>query len=209
MERQTKRKIYHGSSQIIEKPEFTEKVQSFVRAGGTVVLTYRTAVKDADNNLSFGKVIPVGYSDFAGVSVVETESLQDGQEFPVIGHGEFAGQTGEGGVFRDMIEVSDAEVLYTYGDTFYDKFAAVTRKSQGQGVVYYVACSLDEATMKFVMGRIMEDNSICGEVTEDGVEVCYRGDDSSKIRVVMNHTGEERHYGDMVLAPYESRIDRV
>ncbi len=61
---------------------------------------------------------------------------------------------------RDMIEVSDAEVLYTYGDTFYDKFAAVTRKSQGQGMVYYVACSLDEAAMKLVMGRIMEDNSI-------------------------------------------------
>ena len=45
----------------------------------------------------------MGYSDFAGVSVVETESLQDGQEFPVIGHGEFAGQTGEGGVFREMV----------------------------------------------------------------------------------------------------------
>ncbi len=110
---------------------------------------------------------------------------------------------------RDMIEVSDAEVLYTYGDTFYDKFAAVTRKSQGQGMVYYVACRLDEAAMKLVMGRIMEDNSIRGEVTEDGVEVCYRGDDLSKIRVVLNHTGEERHYGDTVLAPYESRIDRV
>ena len=53
-------------------------------------------------------------------------------------------------------------------------------------MVYYVACSLDEATMKLVMGRIMEDNSIRGEVTEDGVEVCYRGDDLSKIRVVMN-----------------------
>lgn len=63
--------------------------------------------------------------------------------------------------------------------------------------------------MKLVMGRIMEDNSIRGEVTGDGVEVCYRGDDLSKIRVVLNHTGEERHYGDTVLAPYESRIDRV
>lgn len=108
---------------------------------------------------------------------------------------------------RDMIEVSDAEVLYTYGDTFYDKFAAVTRKSQEKGMVYYyVACSLDEAAMKLVMGRIMEDNAIRGEVTEDGVEVCYRGDDLSKIRVVLNHTGEERRYGDTVLAPYESRM---
>ena len=76
-------------------------------------------------------------------------------------------------------------------------------------MVYYVACSLDEATMKLVMDKIMEESSIVGEATEDGVEVCYRGDDSSKIRVVMNHTGEMRHYGDTVLSPYESRIDRV
>lgn len=147
-----------------------KEMEKFYKAFYDVNVSVDVIPEDADNNLSFGKVIPVGYSDFAGVSVVETESLQDGQEFPVIGHGEFAGQTGEGGVFRDMIEVSDAEVLYTYGDTFYDKFAAVT---------------------------------------EDGVEVCYRGDDLSKIRVVMNHTGEERRYGNAVLAPYESRIDRV
>lgn len=110
---------------------------------------------------------------------------------------------------KQSILLDTQKEMEKFYKAFYDKFAAVTRKSQGQGVVYYVACSLDEATMKLVMGRIMEDNSICGEVTEDGVEVCYRGDDSSKIRVVMNHTGEERRYGDAVLAPYESRIDRV
>ena len=103
-------------------------------------------------------------------------------------------------------------VIYGMGraeGAYNDKFAAITRKSQEKGMVYYVACSLDEAAMKLVMGRIMEDNSIRGEVTEDGVEVCYRGDDLSKIRVVLNHTGEERRYGDAVLAPYESRIDIV
>lgn len=110
---------------------------------------------------------------------------------------------------KQSILLDTQKEMEKFYKAFYDKFAAVTRKSQGQGMVYYVACSLDEATMKLVMGRIMEDNSIRGEVTEDGVEVCYRGDDSSKIRVVMNHTGEERRYGDAVLAPYESRIDRV
>ena len=110
---------------------------------------------------------------------------------------------------KQSILLDTQKEMEKFYKAFYDKFAAVTRKSQGAGVIYYVACCLDEATMKLVMGRIMEDNSIRGEVTEDGVEVCYRGDDSSKIRVVMNHTGEERHYGDTVLAPYESRIDRV
>ena len=194
---------------IVEKPEITEKIKSFVRAGGTAILTYRTAVKDVNNNLTFGQVIPVNYSDFAGLCVVETESLQDGQEFPVVGKGEYTNVTGEGSVFRDMVEPTDAEVLFSYGDTFYDTFAAVTRKKQGEGTVYYLACSLDEATLKLIMNKVMKDNDIKGEETEDGIEVCYRGSESSGIRIIMNHTGETKMYKQEAIMPYESRIDRV
>ena len=35
---------------IITKPEMEEKVEAFVKNGGTVIVTYRHAVKDADNN---------------------------------------------------------------------------------------------------------------------------------------------------------------
>ena len=74
---------------IIAKPAFQEKARTFVNNGGTLVLTYRNAVKDLDNNLPFGETVPVGYRDLAGVSVVETESLQDLYAFPVVGQGRF------------------------------------------------------------------------------------------------------------------------
>ena len=191
---------------IIEKPEFTARVQEYVKAGGTVIMTYRTAVKDIHNNLTFGKLIPVGYSDFAGVTVVETESLQDGQEFPLIGAD---GSVGEGGIFRDFLEVTDAEVLYTYGDTFYTQYAAVTRKAQGKGTVYYFGCGLDEATNKALLNKIMADNGIEAEPTEDGVEVCYRGSGENRIRILMNHTDKVIDSGAYHLEPYESRIEKA
>ena len=96
----------------ITKPEFQAKADRFVHDGGTLVLTYRTGVKDPDNNLFFGEVLPVGYAGLAGVTVAETESLQEQDAFPVVGEGAFAGADGYGGVFRDMLEVQDAEVLY-------------------------------------------------------------------------------------------------
>ncbi|MCF0136977.1 MAG: beta-galactosidase, partial [Oscillospiraceae bacterium] len=64
---------------IIVKPELYKKVCDFVAKGGTLVMTYRSAVKDTDNNLPFEQVVPVGFTELAGVEVVETESLQAGQ----------------------------------------------------------------------------------------------------------------------------------
>jgi beta-galactosidase len=194
---------------IIGKPEFTERAQAFAKQGGTLVLTYRTAVKDVHNNLTFGAAIPVGYSEFAGVCVVETESLQQGQEFPLQGCGEMDGLTGVGGIFRDLLEVSDAQVLYRYQDTFYQEYAAVTCKAQGDGRVYYIGCGVDEDTMQTLMRRIMRENDITVLESADGVEICYRGDGANRIRMVMNHNGYAVEDGDTVLAPYESRIEVV
>ena len=194
---------------IIEKPEFTEKVQAFVKAGGTVIMTYRNAVKDEHNNLTFGELIPVGYSDFAGVTVVETESLQEGQNFPLVGLDGYEGQTGEGGIFRDLLIVSDAEVLYKYGDTFYKEYAAITRKKQGEGYIYYFGCGIDEATQDKLINDILADNGIKTEPTEEGVEVCYRGSGDNLVRVVLNHKETEAVYNGETLPPYACKIEKV
>lgn len=205
----SKYKIVILPQMIIEKPDFTKKIQEFVTKGGTVVMTYRTAVKDIHNNLMFGSIIPVNFNEFAGVSLVETESLQDGQEFPIVGKGIYKDTNGRGGIFRDMLEVSDAEVLYSYGDKFYEGFAAVTRKAQGTGMIYYIGCGLDEETTKIIMRRIMNDNHIVIEESAEGVEICYRGTNNNKVRMVMNHTQNEVMDGKTLLQPYECRIEKV
>ena len=118
---------------MIAKPEFQKKCMEFVEQGGTLILTYRDFVKDIDNNLVFGKQIPVDFDSFAGVCVVETESLQDGQVFPLVGEGQLKHVQGNGGIFRDMVVPSDAQVLLRYQDEFYQEFVAVTKKQQKDG----------------------------------------------------------------------------
>ena len=81
---------------IITKPEMEEKVEAFVKNGGTVIVTYRHAVKDADNNVPFGETLPVHYNALAGLTVEEMESLQDYDAFPVVGSGVFEGVEGTG-----------------------------------------------------------------------------------------------------------------
>lgn len=191
---------------IITKPEIEEKVKAFVANGGTAVMTYRFAVKDADNNVPFGKTMPVNYNELAGLEVVETESLQELEAFELVGRGEFEGVNSKGGIFRDMIVPSDAEVLFGYGDEFYKEFAAITRKKTGKGQTYYVGCGLLEDVTKTLMATIMKENDIKTIDTVDGLEVVSRGVGEDKVVMYINHNAYAVCKDDVSLAPFECKI---
>lgn len=191
---------------IITKPEMEKRIREFVNNGGTVVLTYRHAVKDENNNIPFGETLPVHYNDLAGITVEETESLQDYDAFGVAGNGMFRGTHGKGGIFRDMIQVKDAEVLFHYEDQFYQEFAAVTRKKTGEGTVYYVGCGLEENITRLLMEHIMKECEIEMTPSEDGVEVVTRGNKIQKVTMYINHNAHEAKYKDIILEPFECKI---
>lgn len=191
---------------ILAKPDFQAKVKAFAERGGTVVLTYRDFVKDADNNLVLGKQLPLDFDVFAGVCVAETESLQEGQEFPLMGEGAWSGVEGRGGIFREMLTASDGEVLLRYHDRFYQEFAAVTRKQQQSGWVYYLGCGLEEAVLDRLLEQVAEEQNLSLEPTEPGVEVVYRGTGADRVRMVINHNAQEASYGGQTLEPFQCCI---
>lgn len=205
----SKYKVVLLPQMIIARPEFQNRVKDFVNAGGTLVLTYRNAVKDVDNNLPFGESVPVGYRELAGVTVAETESLQEILAFPLIGQSAFEGESGQGGIFRDMLEVTDAQVLYRYGDAFYTRYAAVTRKQHNKGMVYYLGCALDEAVTAKIMGTILADSHIDVIPSDSGVEVVLRGGAQQRVRMLINHNAFEASAGDITLEPFGCRIEEL
>ncbi len=205
----SKYKVVLLPQMIIARPEFQNRVKDFVNASGTLVLTYRNAVKDVDNNLPFGESVPVGYRELAGVTVAETESLQEILAFPLIGQGAFEGESGQGGIFRDMLEVTDAQVLYHYGDAFYTRYAAVTRKQHNKGMVYYLGCALDEAVTAKIMGTILADSHIDVIPSDSGVEVAIRGGAQQRVRMLINHNAFEASAGDITLEPFGCRIEEL
>lgn len=191
---------------IVTHREFQNKLKEFAQNGGTVVLTYRDFVKDNHNNLVLGKQIPLDFDSFAGVYVVETESLQQGQEFPLVGEGKFAGVQGRGGIFREMLVPQDAEVLLRYHDSFYQEFAAITRKVQKKGLVYYLGCGLEDPMLTQILEQIAAEQNISLEQSAPGVEVVYRGTPKDQIRMVINHNPHEIVYDGKTLAPFQCSI---
>lgn len=191
---------------IIMDDLLREKIEKFALNGGRVVMTYRTAVKDRDNNLVFGEMVPAGLNAFTGVCVEETESLQDYNAFPLKGQGDCAGKDGYGGIFRDMLKVNDAEVLYQYDDMFYTGYAAITRKKQGKGSVYYIGCTPDKDTLAHVLGLVIKEAGIKGTESPDGVEIVERGGKGQKIRMVINHNSYQTDACGITLAPFGCKI---
>lgn len=191
---------------IVYKEEFEKKLREFAENGGTVVMTYRTAVKDRDNNLVLNKILPVNFDDFAGVYVEETESLQSYDAFQICGNGEYLGEKGTGGVFRDMLVCKGAESLYNYGDKFYSEYSAVTKNSYGKGVVYYFGCTPDRETIKKIMENIIRDENIEYIVSPENIEIAVRGDDSGKIKMIINHNDFEVDVDGIKLEAFETKI---
>ena len=191
---------------IIWKRELTEKVKEFAKNGGIVVMTYRTAVKDIDNNLTLGEMLPVGYNDFVGAYVEEIESLQEYNSLDLEGEGIFNGIKGKGGVFRDMLVSKGAEVLFRYNDKFYDTFSAVTKNSYGKGKVYYIGCSPEEAILKLIVDDILNSAELQKTLSPDNVEIVVRGNGDKQIKIYINHNDYEVKVENTCLKPFEYKI---
>jgi len=190
---------------IIWKEKFVAKIKEFVNNGGKVVFTYRNAIKDIDNNLTLNEMLPVRYTDLTGVYIEETESLQEYDELPLKGIGEFEGVEGRAGIFRDMLVPTTAQTLMKYDDKFYNEFSAVTKNKVGAGEVYYIGCGLEDKLMTKVMEKVLEGTDIVEEITPEGVEVVERGNLENRVKIYINHNDYSVKVKEFELAPFECK----
>lgn len=193
---------------IVQDEDFRKKVEKFVENGGKLILTYRTSIKDKDNNLVLNELLPVGYNKLAGIYIEEIESLQEYDSLLLKGENEFINIQGKGGIFREMITCTSAKALFKYSDKFYNHFSAVTKNNYGSGEVYYLGCGLDENLLNILFDSILSRIDIKGYKTPEGLEVIERGIDS-KIRVYINHNDYSLEFEKMTFEPFEVKIVKL
>lgn len=187
---------------IITDPHVAARLKAYVAGGGVAVVTYRTAVKDRDNNLVFGKTIPVDLGDLLGLYVEETESVQEYDCIPL------AGEKGSGtaGIFRDMVVPQGAQVLWRYDDPFYRSYAAITRNAYGQGAAYYLGTTPNQAILDQVLCQAMEEVGLERLDLPEGVESAVRGEGDSRVRILLNHNDVSIQALGQELAPFQVKV---
>lgn len=166
--------------------DIKNKVEDYVKQGGTLVITFRSGTRTWNNSMTT-RTLPGYFKDMAGVEVEEFDSLNWGRQVKV------SGITGDGtaAIWCDIIKPIDARVIASYASEFYCGQPAITVNNCGKGKVYYIGCDLDEDSMNRLIALIASDAGVQPALAHpvEGLEVVKKQKDRDTYFMVLNHNG--------------------
>jgi beta-galactosidase len=191
------------------KPGTAERLERYVREGGTLVLTYFSGMV-GESDLCFEGGFPGPLRKLAGVWAEELDPLWPGQvnrAVPVPGNR--LGLSGEYRVerFCGLVRPEGAEVLATYGDDWYALRPLLTRREHGRGRVYYFAAATERSFVDDAMGAIAREAGLRSAWPEElpaGVVARARTDGETDYVFLMNFNETEA----AGLPPFGCRVER-
>jgi len=173
--------------------EMVEQFTRFVRAGGTLVLTFRSGVKEWDNSVVM-EPLPGRLRELAGIEIEEFEpllktdpDLKEGA-MPLNGTAApFTGRASTGTIWADILEPKSAQALAKYSKKFYTGKAAVTLNKVGEGQVVYVGTHLTRDFADALASWLLARHQISPPFpVPDQVDVASREKGGKKLLFVMN-----------------------
>lgn len=172
------RVVYLPAYNVVD-PEELQKIEKYVKNGGTLVTTYRSGTRKQDNTL-YTDTLPCALRELAGIEVEEFDVLRKKAHVSGV-------ITSECTVWCEVIEPVTAKVLCTYSDRFYQGRAAVTVNTYGKGRVYYIGCDLEQQAVKELVRYISQQAGITVTQLPEGIELVQR----ENCRILMNHNDTE------------------
>ena len=187
-------KLVIAPALVLLTQEAAERLQTYVKRGGVLILTPRCGQKNRENAL-FSSLQPGPLREIAGAEVSEFYAL----EGDVKVHSETFG-SGSARIWAESLRPidPDTQILARYGagDGWLDDCAAITWKpdSSGGGVLY-IGCWLDDEMQGLILEwalKMTDIHSLCPGAPA-GVEAAKRtGQNGSSLYFLINHTREEQ-----------------
>lgn len=166
------------------RPKFAEKLRSFVENGGILILSYFSGIVN-ESDLCYLNGFPGLISDMAGLNIMETDALYDGQTVSV----EFNGKAYTAKEICDIINTDTAETLGTYTSEFYAGTPAVTVNNYGKGKVYFIAARMEEDFIDEFYSCVLSNTDIKSVVSGElpyGVVATRRVGENSEYIFIQN-----------------------
>ncbi len=175
-------KIVYLPAFVILTQSLKEKLEQYVAAGGCLVITCLSGIKDESNNM-ITSVKPGGFRKLAGITV---------EEFDTGGNVTLSGIEGTSSIWRDILKTESAEIVAEYENEYYKGSPAITMNSYGKGKVWYVGCDLDEKGMYCLVREINRSAGISVLTPPEGTEIIRRRTDSLTYTILLNYTDIEK-----------------
>ena len=163
--------------------EVRQKLDEYVANGGTLVLTYRSGIKNTNNNM-VTTTLPGQLHELTGITVVEFDSS------PVTT--KLSDHFCTASLWRDIVEADSAEVVSVYESEFYKGTPAITVNRFGKGKVWYVACNLEEDALERLVKIISDDAGVEYIAHPEGTEIIRRHTKDFDYYMLLNYTDSEK-----------------
>lgn len=173
---------------FLDLPGIAARLEAYVRAGGHLVLTMRTGVKNSDNVCQTSSPLPGPYADLLGIEIIDYDCLRDHEETV-----EWEGTDSKARLWWDTIRTRGARPLAFGRGGDHDGEPIVTENIAGSGRAYYVGTELDSSLMACFVSRVTAGAGIASlGATEPGVELVRRRTADADYIFALNHSGEGR-----------------
>ncbi len=176
------------------RPGVAERMDAFVKSGGTLVTTYWTGIVD-ESDLCFLGGFPGPLRPVLGIWDEEIDALTADMQNTSVPQENDLGIEDEYALHDlcALIHTETAEVMATYGSDFYAGRPALTVNRYGAGKAYYQAGRMDQAALFDFYGRLAAQLGIKPMIEAalpTGVTVQLRSDGETDFVFVMNFTAE-------------------
>jgi beta-galactosidase len=179
-------KIIVAPSLFVVDKSLAAKLASFVNSGGTLILSYRSGVKD-EHNVVTDLTLPGPLAELAGVAIHDFDP-QITQEQDVVTPD---GTSIPAHTWFDILDPTTAETILTYGKGYYAGKAAVTQNHVGTGSVYYVGTEIAQEYCNQGIKAVAEQVGISpGPSAPEGVELAAREKEGKRILFLLNYTDQ-------------------
>lgn len=210
-------KLIIAPSLFVVTPKLAVELAGFVRTGGTLILSYRSGVKD-EHNVITSQTLPGPLAEMAGIAIHDFDPQTNQKQEITLGvapaaegdrgeaspSGEEPGARGQAReapglhyparVWFDILDPAAAQTLATYGDGYYAGKPAVTENHFGRGRVIYVGTESSSALFysRLLSLAVRQAGITIGPRVPDGVELAAREKDGKQILFLLNYTDRAR-----------------
>ncbi|WP_091069645.1 beta-galactosidase [Paenibacillus sp. NFR01] len=189
----SKYKIVIAPVMYMVRPGFAEKVEAFVKAGGTFITTFFSGIVNENDLVTVGGY-PGELRKVLGIWAEEIDALLPEMSNEIVMNGTWGRL---GGVYKcnmlcDLIHAEGAEVLAQYGSDFYKGMPVLTANSFGEGKAYYIASSPEAAFLRDFLATVSEEQGIQPLVAApEGIESVQRVKNGVPYLFLLNHQPED------------------
>lgn len=177
------------------KEGYAEKLKTYAKNGGTLVLTYWSGIVDGTDRCYLGGT-PHGMIEAAGLRSTEIDGLYDWDEnHAVPRQGNHLGLSKMYSCRNlcDLVKVQDdTEVLMQYGEDFYQGMPALTYHAYGKGQIYYVCADMEEDFYQEFYEKVGAEAGLEKPLEQipKGVSVATRERDGAVYLFIQNFSGK-------------------